>query len=143
MKADIQAIEARKNEQKTAVVEQLGKTPIVQLVCEKIGVSRATYYRWRKEDQSFANSCDLAMADGINLVSDMAESKLIGGIKNENHNSISFWLKHRHPAYAEKLHIQAKIEPESPLSPDQEELVRRALIQIAGGTPAPNRDPNG
>ena len=36
---------------KELLVEQLKKTPIVQVVCEKIGVSRASYYRWRKDDK--------------------------------------------------------------------------------------------
>ena len=40
---------ARQMHNKTIILEQLQKAPIVQIACEKTGISRATYYRWRKE----------------------------------------------------------------------------------------------
>ena len=42
-----------KHDQKKLVVEQLKKNPIIQFVCERSGVSRATFYRWQKEDADF------------------------------------------------------------------------------------------
>lgn len=130
-------IDKRQDGQKFALIEQLRRTPIIQVACEKTGIGRASYYRWRKDDPDFAKACDEALAEGVELVSDLAESKLIGAIKEQNHSAISFWLRHRHPAYAQKLQIQAKVETEAPLSPEQEELVRRALSHVAGAlTPA-------
>ena len=125
-------IDKRQDGQKTALIEQLRRTPIIQVACEKTGIGRASYYRWRKDDEEFAKACDEAMAEGVELVSDLAESKLIGAIKEQNHSAISFWLRHRHPAYAQKLQIQAKVETEASLTPEQEELVRRALSHVAG-----------
>lgn len=125
-------IDKRQDGQKSALIEQLRRTPIIQVACEKTGIGRASYYRWRKDDPDFAKACDEAMAEGVELVSDLAESKLIGAIKEQNHSAISFWLRHRHPAYAQKLQIQAKVETEAPLTPEQEELVRRALSHVAG-----------
>lgn len=128
-------IEQRQDGQKTLLIEQLRRTPIIQVACEKIGVGRASYYRWRKDDEDFAKACDEAMTEGVELVSDLAESKLINAIKEQNHGAISFWLRHRHPAYAEKLQIRAKVETDTSLTPEQEELVRRALAHISGGEP--------
>ena len=39
---------------KKAIIEQLKKTPIIQVTCEKLGVSRATFYRWKKNDDKFS-----------------------------------------------------------------------------------------
>lgn len=125
-----ETVDKRQDSQKALLIEQLRRTPIIQVACEKIGIGRATYYRWRKDDQDFSKACDEALADGVELVSDLAESKLISGIKEQNHSAISFWLRHRHPAYAQKLQIQAKVETDSALTPEQEELVRRALNHI-------------
>ena len=127
-----ETIDKRQDEQKTALIEQLRRTPIVQVACEKTGIGRASYYRWRKDDSDFAAACDEAMHEGVELVSDLAESKLINAIKNENHGAISFWLRHRHAAYAEKLQIRAKVETDNSLTPEQEQLIRRALGHITG-----------
>ncbi len=134
-------IRARQELEKIKLLEALRKSPIVQLACQQSAVGRATYYRWRKEDEVFAKACDDAMNEGVNLVSDLAESKLIQAIRDQNYSAISFWLRHRHPAYAEKLHIQAKVESvDKPLTPEQEAAIRRA-IELARlpsyGPPAP------
>ncbi len=133
-----ETIDKRQDSQKTLLIEQLRRTPIIQVACEKTGVSRASYYRWRTNDPDFVKACDVAMAEGVELVSDLAESKLISSIKEQNHGAISFWLRHRHPAYAEKLQIQAKVEADISLSPEQAELVRRALKNVTRAlAPAP------
>src|SRR5690606_31915769 len=121
-------IDARQEIQKAKVLDALAKSAIVQLACQQAGIGRATYYRWRNDDQVFAKDCDDAIAEGVSLVSDMAESKLIQAIKDQNYSAISFWLRHRHPAYAAKLQIQAKVESiDKPLTPEQEEAIKRAI----------------
>ena len=133
-----ETIDKRQDSQKTLLIEQLRRTPIIQVACEKTGVSRASYYRWRTNDPDFVKAGDVAMAEGVELGSDLAESKLISSIKEQNHGAISFWLRHRHPAYAEKLQIQAKVEADISLSPEQAELVRRALKNVTRAlAPAP------
>ena len=122
--------EKRQAEQKTMLIEQLRRTPIVQAACEKIQLARATYYRWTESDPDFARACHEAMREGTELVSDLAESKLVGAIKNQNMSAISFWLRHRHPAYAEKLQIHAKVETNAVLTAEQEALVRQALEHV-------------
>lgn len=118
-----------KNEQeKERLVEQLRKTPIVQVACEKMGVGRATYYRWLKEDKGFAQKADDALREGSLLINDMAESQLISAIKDKNIAAIIYWLRHHHPAYTNRLEIDAHIKkvPDE-LTMEEEEMVREAL----------------
>lgn len=74
------SIQDRQEEQKKLLLEQLTKTPIVQIACEKSGVGRATYYRWRKDDPDFAREADASLKEGRLLVNDMAESQLMSAI---------------------------------------------------------------
>ncbi len=125
------AIELRQEKTRSLLLEQLKKTPIVQIACEKSGVSRATYYRWRKDDKPFAQAADTALLDGSLLINDMAESQLMQAIKDRNLTAIIFWLKHHHSDYTTTLKIKHSIDDEV-LTPEQEKLVRKAL-QLAGG----------
>lgn len=86
---------------KIKLLEILNETPLVQPACQKAGISRATYYRWRNEDKSFKKESDEAIKKGRLLINDLAESKLISQIKNENMTAIIYWLKHNHKNYIE------------------------------------------
>ena len=90
----------KKDTDKKLVIEQLKKNPLVQIACEKVGVVRATYYRWRKEDSEFASLTDAALLEGRSLVNDLAESQLMSAIKDKNISAIIFWLRNNHPTYA-------------------------------------------
>jgi hypothetical protein len=93
---------------------------------------RATYYRWRKEDEDFATACDDAIATSSDLINDMAESQLISAIKEKNLTAIMYWLRHHHPAYVARLKLDANIRHEQQeLTPEQAEMVARAL-RMAG-----------
>ena len=107
-------------------LEELKKIPIVQVACEKTGLSRNTVYRWRKEDSSFAKAMDEAMTEGVAFVNDMSESQLLTMIKEKNWSAISFWLRHRNDNYKNKLEITTAEDIQS-LTPSQEKVVRQAL----------------
>ncbi len=107
-------------------LEELQKVPIVQVACEKTGISRNSVYRWRKEDPPFAKAMDEAMALGVAFVNDMSESQLLTMIKEKNWSAISFWLRHRNDNYKNKLEITTAEDIQS-LTPSQEKVVRQAL----------------
>lgn len=86
---------------KARFLECLKTTPIIQTACQKTGVSRATYYRWRKDSLSFKLKSDFAIKKGTHFINDMAESQLISLIKDKNMTAIIFWLKHHHRNYSE------------------------------------------
>lgn len=96
----LETLSVETEKQKKALVAQLRKTPIVQLACEKADVGRSTYYKWRIQDKIFARAADQAKAAGRFLVNDVAESRLLNLIQNDNLTAIIFWLKHNHPNYS-------------------------------------------
>ncbi len=112
---------------KKLFLENLKRVPIIQVACEKSGVSRATVYRWRDKDKKFKKSLEEALSEGEALVNDMGESQLITLIREKNFSAIRFWLNHRHEKFKESVEITAKIEKQENLTPEQEEVVREAL----------------
>lgn len=126
--ARAETIALRITREKTALIDQLKKIPIVQVACEKVGISRATFYNWKKDDAEFATSVDEAIGDGTGFVNDMAESQLLSAIKEGNLGAITYWLKHRHSAYSNRLEVTTKTKTDTDtLTPEQEEAVRHAL----------------
>lgn len=122
----------RQSKHKEHILEQLKKTPVVQIACEKVGISRASYYRWRKEDPEFTKQSDQALLDGSLLVNDIAESQLMSAIKDKNMTAIIFWLKHHHPAYATRVEVTTtNNNREIHLTDDQKELLNKALEMVA------------
>lgn len=119
-------LQDRTQQNRQLMLEQLKKTPVVQIACEKVGVARSTFYRWKDEDPKFAKEADEALAEGVSLINDMAESQLLSAIRDRNISAIFYWLNHRHSAYSNKLEITAKVKDET-LSPEQEELIKKAL----------------
>lgn len=129
-------IEKRQVKNKEQLLEILKKTPIVQIACEKVGIGRATYYRWRKEDAEFTKQSDQALLDGSLLVNDMAESQLMSAIKDKNMTGIIFWLKHHHPAYATRVEVTTNNKnSDIELTNEQKELLNKALKMVALAPP--------
>ncbi len=116
----------KKNKKTKEFLEQLKNIPIVLVACEKSGLSRNTVYRWKKEDEEFKKEMENALREGENLVNDMSESQLLTLIKEKNWHAISFWLRHRNPKFKDKVEITTKVVDEK-LTPEQEDIVRRAL----------------
>ena len=119
---------AKKNKIKGSFLDELRKIPIVQVACEKSGVSRNSVYRWRKEDEEFSKEMDVAIQEGEDLVNDMSESQLLTLIKEKHFSALSFWLRHRNPKYKEKVEVTTKVSlGDTPLTSEQEAMVKRAL----------------
>lgn len=116
----------KKSKYQNQFLEELARIPIIQVACEKTGLSRNSVYRWRKDDSVFSKKMDKALADGVALVNDMSESQLLNLIKEKNWPAISFWLKHRNDNYKNKLEITTKDDPEE-LTPAQAKVVKQAL----------------
>ncbi len=117
---------------KNSLIEQLKEMPIVQFACKKAGISRATYYRWRNKAPEFAKAADAAIAEGEALVTDLSESQLISLIRDRNFQALQLWLRHHHPKYTNKVEVTGHLNvKEEPLTPEQEELVEKAL-RLAG-----------
>lgn len=118
-------IQNRTKQNQDLMVEQLKKIPIIQVVCEKLGIARSTYYRWRIDNPKFAQQADLALREGIGLINDLAEGQLISAIRDQNLTAVMYWLNHRHASYTNKLEVTTKTSYQ--LDSKQKQLIKKAL----------------
>ena len=77
---------------KNKIINELYTIPIVTIACEKHGVSRQTFYRWKSEDEEFKKKVEEIMSIGIESINDLAESTLIKHIKSGDVSCTKFWL---------------------------------------------------
>lgn len=128
---------------KKIILEQLRKVPIIQVACEKAGVARATFYRWRADDQDFAKAVEGALVEGEAMVNEMGESQLLSLMRDKHWPAISFWLRHRHPQFRNRLEISGSLQaPQEELTPEQERIVKEALRLAALTGPEPEDETN-
>jgi hypothetical protein len=117
----------RQQKDKEAVIENLKRMPIIEIACNKSGVSRATYYRWKEQDLAFSQAVDKAQEEGEALIRDVAVSKIIKGINDDNLTAAMYWLNHRDPRFSNKVEISTTTKPQEALSKEQEDAVKKAL----------------
>ncbi len=107
---------------------ELERTPIVGVASERSGLSRNTVYRWRNEDSEFASNFELALARGVSVVNDVAESNVLSGIRDKEYRWTVLWLKAHHPSYRYYARIT---ERENPLKdPARQEYVKQEVQRI-------------
>jgi hypothetical protein len=82
----VNAIEQVKNNIVDAMIQSLGN---VSEVCNKLNISRTTFYNYYNNDIEFKEQID----DIKNIALDFVESKLIGKIKDGDIVAILFYLK--------------------------------------------------
>lgn len=121
----------KRDRTKELFLEQLRRLPIVQAVCEKVGIARSSVYRWRDESEDFRKAFEEALAEGEALLNDLTETQLVSLIQDKNWPAISFWLRHRNPKFREHIEIDATVNAVHELSPEQENSMRRAF-KLAG-----------
>lgn len=118
----------KSNKIRKMLIQELKKMPIVEVACKRVGIGRATIYRWKKEDKKFAEHINEAIHEGILLINDMAESQVISRIKDRDMSATKFWLKHHHPAYSDRIQVPELPKPEDKeLTPEENALIKRAI----------------
>lgn len=123
-----QTINTRQTKDRETILIQLRKMPILQIACERAGVGRSSYYRWREEDELFRKAADEAIAEGEAFITDMTESQLISLIKDKHFPAVQLWLRQHHPKYTNKVELSGRLTIEDePLTPEQEALITQAL----------------
>ncbi len=132
-KKQFQVIEKRISEDKQRILENLKKVPIVSVACQKSGVSRSSFYRWKSKDRLFSKQANEALKEGKQLINDMAESQLVSAIKDQNMTAIIYWLRNNHSGYADRVELTHKTEKEE-LSPQQEKLIKKAIALTQGNS---------
>lgn len=109
------------DETKRKLLEELEKTGNVYLSCTKAGVNRATYYRWKKQDNRFRKLADMAERDGRANICDVAEQALLIKVKEKDMTAIKYVLSHNSPIYKpkriDKFTLVHKSEGKIPATP--------------------------
>lgn len=123
-----------KAENKVAVLKALKEMPIIQVACKKVGIGRATYYRWQQEDKEFKRQSKDALAEGIEYINDMSESQIITLIREKKMPAISLWLKHNNKRYGAKGREYTPIASVDELTPEEEKIMLDALALASGNT---------
>lgn len=134
------SVEVRQSSDKAHLLDALKEMPIVQVACKKSGVSRATYYRWRRDDREFLRQCNDALAQGIDFINDMSESQLISLIREKKMPAIAMWLKHNNVRYGAKQQSFPNSSINDDFTAEEENIVAQALALASGqnyGTPQP------
>lgn len=121
-------IEVRQNKLKIAFLEQLKRTPTIETSCQKVGVARASVYRWMKDSKKFKTLVDEALHEGRVFMSDIAENQLFALIGDKKIDAIRLYLQTHNARYSNKLELSGTISTkDQPLTKEQKQLIRRAL----------------
>ena len=73
----VQTIKVRQDKLKVMLLEQLKRTPIKEIACDKASVSRTTFYRWIKGSKKFEAEAEAAFNEGRDFINDLAESQVL------------------------------------------------------------------
>lgn len=115
-------------ETKELLLEQLRKTPILETACQKIGISKMTVSRWRKDSKAFNKAVDDALLEGRLKINDIAESQIISLIAQGKFEASKYWLNNNDPRYANKLEIRGTLKhKDDPMSAEQRAFIKRAI----------------
>ena len=125
--SDVTRREKREKE-KDLMIGQLRKVPIVQVAVDILGISRQTHYRWLREDPAYAKQVEVAIEEGVAVISDAAEAGVIGGIKDRKKWAIELWLRANHTRYKTKVDISGTVRTGgADLTDEQRATIEEAL----------------
>lgn len=121
-------VKARQNKLKEAFLEQLKRTPTIETSCQKVGIARATVYRWIKASGKFEKKVDEALVEGRTFMSDVAENQLFSLIGEKKIEAIRLYLSTHNSRYGNKLELSGSVSnKDEPLTKEQKKLIREAL----------------
>lgn len=93
--------EKKKERDSTTLAKELFLTALEQsrglitVVCQKVNISRATYYNWRKTDKEF----DAKVKEIIAIKPEVLEDRLYAEAVSGSFPALKFMLQHTHPDY--------------------------------------------
>jgi len=121
-------IETRQNKAKEAFLDQLKRTPTIETACQKVGIARATIYRWIRSTKKFEKQVNDALTEGRSFMSDIAENQLFSLIGDKKIEAIRLYLSTHNPRYGNKLELSGAISTkDEPLTKEQKKLIKEAL----------------
>lgn len=122
-----ETITVRQNKLKKALLEQLKRTPTIETSCQKVGIGRATVYRWMRASKKFEKQVEESLTEGRTFMSDVAETQLFSLIGEKKIEAIRLYLSTHNTRYSNKLELSGSVLKDEPLSKKQKKLIRQAL----------------
>lgn len=89
----------RSKYERSKFIKILEEAPFVSYAAKKVGISRASIYRWQKNDPEFKMAINRALNSGRDQLIDVAEMALIEKIKSKDMGAIKFFLQHNDIRY--------------------------------------------
>jgi transposase-like protein len=113
----------RKQLQDVFVEALLNSAGNISHACKKVGISRNTYYEWRKEEKEFDKACE----EQQEAIIDLVETKLMTNIQEGKTAEIIFFLKTKakHRGYVEKQEVEIKKD-----MPDLSGLSTQEMLEL-------------
>lgn len=107
---------------------------IVEIACQKTGISRAKFNRWKADDVEFRRQVMDAMSKGSEIMDDIVESKFMQLIHQGEMQAVLFYLKYRHHKYSARGVIQKMLmdhaDDELIVTEDEQKRINEALKGI-------------
>lgn len=120
------------------IIESLEKTPIIEIACAKLKISRSTLYRWIESEPGFRDRIEEALDVGRSIVTDVAESHLISGVKEGDKGYVKYWLSNNCVRYKKNQPLIEPEEDDDPLPP--EKIKEIAECMMAWSNPSVDED---
>ncbi|BFD24834.1 MAG: hypothetical protein JST_000142 [Candidatus Parcubacteria bacterium] len=95
----------RTNLEKSKFLEILRERPFISYACKKVGISKATIYRWIKNNANFKEKVDNALHFGRKELIDITEMALYKKINEGDGPSIRYFLANNDSRYYPKMPV--------------------------------------
>lgn len=124
---------AKHNDTRAKTIQMIAEMPFVNQACKKAGISRATFYRWKKDNPEFREGVKKALSEGRENIAEIAEVMLMKRVRDGDMNAIKFTLNHNSDRYKPKRAAY----PFPPISKDDLDLHREVLKWLKDHTRIP------
>ena len=131
----------RTSQMQRKVLQHLTESGNVSYACKRAGVSRETYYTWKKEDKIFAEDAKLAIDYGKSFVNDLAHTQLIANIQKGDMQAVRFQLISCHDDYKPRRALPPQEPAEEKLAPITKIIINAAKPRVLSPSPAPSEPP--
>ncbi len=86
-------------DEKAKFLAELEEIPIPSVACKRVGISKASVYRWKSDDPKFCKAMEEAISRGRENITDLGEGKLVSLMKDGNFRAIKYWLESNEKRY--------------------------------------------
>jgi hypothetical protein len=121
-------------ETKEKFLEELRSTGNVLFACKKVGIAKATIYRWRKKSKRFAKEFKDATEVGRSNIGDIAEHALLALVKEGDFPAVRFALNHNHENYKKSPERTVNINYSRSESMDENKQNQETLADVIAAT---------